>query len=154
MRRPRLAVLLAACALGGAALGASGAELLRDAGTEAPSSLPVLARIPASVLERPQRPGDLAGVPATPGLKRSTLRWVAPLGDDDVVLVGRDVAGGRCIVAVSPSRGLFRAGCVPEPAFASGGARVAWSLPDGTAHLAAEWDADGTVRAGPSRRDQ
>jgi hypothetical protein len=147
-------VLLAACALGGAALGAGGAVLLRDGGTEAPSALPVLARLPDSVLDRPQRPADLTGVPATPGLRRSTLHRVGSLGADGVVLVGRDAAGGRCIIVASSARGLFRAGCVPEPAFASGGARVAWSLPDAATHLAAEWDADGTVRAGSSRADQ
>jgi hypothetical protein len=157
MRRPPLAVTLAGCALGGAALGAGGAVLIRGGGDDAPSALPVVIRLPASVLERPQRPADLRGVPgSTPGLRRSSLRRVGAIAadSDSVLLVARDTAGGRCVVAVSLARGLFRAGCVPEPAFASGGARVSWSAPAGARHLAAEWNPDGTVRAGLSRRDQ
>lgn len=157
MRRPPLAVALAGCALGGAALGAGGAVLIRGGADDTPSALPVVLRLPASVLERPQRPADLRGLPAsTPGLRRSSLRRVGAIAadSDSVLLVGRDTAGGRCVVAVSLARGLFRAGCVPESAFASGGARVFWTAPDGERQLGAEWDPDGTVRAGPSRRDQ
>jgi hypothetical protein len=106
------------------------------------------------VLDRPQRPADLAGVQGTPGLERSTLRRVGRLGVGSLLLVGRDVGGGRCIIAVGPGGGLFRAGCVPESAFPSGGTRVGWSGPTGSGHLSAEWAPDGTVRAGPSRRHQ
>ena len=146
--RPPLALVLAGCVLGGAALGAGGAALLRDGGAEGPLARPVVARLAPSVLDRPQRPADLTRVPATPGLRRSTLRRVGPLGDGDLLLVGRDVAGGRCIIVVSPAAGLFRAGCVPEAAFASGGTRVAWSGPDVPGQRSAEWGPDGTVRAG------
>jgi hypothetical protein len=148
--------VLAVCAVAGAALGAGGAVQLRGGAVapEAASGLPVIARLPPSVLERPQRPADLAGVPPTPGLRRSTLRRVGPFDADSILLVGLDAAGGRCVVAVTPATGLFRAGCVPEAAFAEGGARVAWSVPAGRRHVAAEWDADGSVRAGSSRRDQ
>lgn len=154
MSRPPIAVVLAGCALGGAALGAGGAVLLAGGPTEGPAALPVITRLPASVLERPQRPADLARLPPMPGLRRSSLRRAGSLGADTVLVVGRDTAGGRCIVAVSAARGLFRAGCVPESAFGSGGTRVAWSDPAGSSHLAAEWDPDGAVRAGPGRRDQ
>lgn len=154
MSRPPLAVALAGFVVAGAALGAGGAALLRDGATDPPAALPVVVRLPTSVLQRPQRPADLAGLPPTPGLSRATLRRVGPLGADTVLLVGRDTAGGRCILAVSAGGGLFRAGCVPEPAFASGGARVAWTMPAGARSFAAEWDPDGVVRAGRSRRDQ
>lgn len=150
MRRGSFAVVLACCALAGAGIGAAATGFLTG-GTEPPSALPVVARLPSTVLDRPQRPADLAGVPPTPGLRRSTLRRAAPLTGGGALLVGRDAAGGRCVVAVAPTRGFFRAGCVPEPAFSSGGARVVWSEPTGTGHRSAEWEADGTVRAGSSR---
>jgi hypothetical protein len=152
VRRGLLAVVVAACAVAGGIVGAAGTGLVTG-GTETPSALPVVARLPASVLDRPQRPADLAGVPATPGLRRSTLRRAAPLAGGGALLVGRDATGGRCVVAVASAHGLFRAGCVPEAAFPSGGTRVAWSERTGRAR-AAEWDADGTVRAGPSGEGQ
>jgi hypothetical protein len=152
VRRGLLAVVVAACAVAGGIVGAAGTGLVTG-GTEAPSALPVVARLPPSVLDRPQRAADLAGVPATPGLRRSTLRRAARLAGGGALLVGRDAAGGRCIVAVASARGFFRAGCVPEAAFPSGGARVAWAERTGP-DRAAEWDPDGTVRAGPSRRGQ
>lgn len=148
MRRPPLTIVLAACAVAGAALGAGGAALLQGGTAEASSPLPVVARAPLPVLERPQRPADLQDVPGTPGLRRSSLRRVGALAAGQILLVGADTAGGRCIVAVAPGSSLFAAGCVPASAFGSGGARVAWSLPGRTHELTAEWSADGTVRAG------
>jgi hypothetical protein len=155
MRRSALAIALAACAVAGAALGAGGATLAQQGRPDPPSTLPVVGRLPATVLARPQRPTDLTGVPSTPGLRRETLRRVGSLRTGPILLVGRDTAGGRCIVAVA-SGGLFAAGCVPEPAFASGGARVTWAVPgaaDGT-RISAEWAPDGTVRAGAADVDQ
>ena len=148
MRRPPLAVVAGLCAVAGAALGAGGTALLQVGAPEAPAALPVVAHVAPSVLERPQRPADLAGVSGTPGLRRSTLRRVGTLGTDRVLLVGRDTAGGRCIVALAADRGLFAAGCVPEPAFASAGTRVSWTIAGDARQRTAEWAADGTVRAG------
>lgn len=148
MRRPPLALVAGLCVIGGAALGAGGAALLQRGAQEAPAALPVVARVTASVLERSQRPSDLTGVRSTPGLQRSSLRRVGRLGTDRVLLLGRDTAGGRCIVALAPDSGLFAAGCVPEPAFASGGTRVSWTIPGDARQRTAEWAADGTVRAG------
>jgi hypothetical protein len=154
MRRSLVAVALAGCSLGGAALGAGGAALLQQGAPEVPSTSPVVARVPAAVLDLPQRAADLTGVPATPGLRRTTLHRVGSLGAVGLLLVGRDATGGRCIVAVAQG-GLFAAGCVPEPAFASGGTRVTWAVPgapDGT-RISAVWAPDGTVRAGVSRSE-
>jgi hypothetical protein len=141
---------VAGCAIAGAALGAGVAAALSGTAPPAPQALPAVATAQPDVLARPQLPADLAGVPETAGVVRSSIRRLVALPSATLLLAGRDVGHDVCLLAVSTDRGTYRAACVPEPAFREEGVGIAWSTTTAPRNRTATWGPDGTIRAGAS----